>query len=134
MPTLRELDNPASHKKLILPSTQGLPAEEQAWVVLDTGSLISADILDASASDSHIKVMALMLSRRIKEWNYTEIDGQPTPITFDSVCRLEVGDLNFLNSQIEVKSGELTTEQKKTSSPTSETSQQTATTTSTTTP
>lgn len=130
MPILRQVDNPEYRKKLSLPSTQGLPEDQQAWVVMDTSPLLTADTIDFSRSVSEMQASVMVLARRIKEWNLTEADGTACDITLDNLVRLEMGDVRFLSSQIEKDVPVLSDEQKKTSLDTSAPSPTASTTTS----
>ncbi len=123
MPTLKVLDNPEYRKKLYLPSTAAESEENKAWVVMDTSPLISADIVEVDPMASLTKTMAFIVSRRVKEWNFTEADGSKIEITFENVCRLPIADLRFLNGEVEVKGQTVSEEQKKTLSDTLETPQ-----------
>ena len=120
MPQLRTTNS--SRKQIILPSTKDLPAEEQAWVVLDTSPTTAADTLDITEGMGMMRILITLLTNRITEWNYTDENGTPVPITFDNVCKLEIDDLKYLANTLpeDDNSRDLTEEQKKTSLDTSE--------------
>lgn len=133
MPVLKLVDNPENFKKVYLPSTEHLEEIDKAWVIVDLGPMLSADIIDVAQGSSLMKMAAVILSRRIKEWNFTNPDGTPVEVSYENVARMELADLRFLNEKI-APSPALTEEQKKTSSSISVTEPQESSTTSSATP
>lgn len=100
MPILQEDDSKI--ERVILPSTKDLPAADQAWVDIKTGRILGGDMAAVEAlSDSEgVSISVAMVANRIREWNYTEKDGTPVPITVKSVARLNFGDLGFLAAKL----------------------------------
>lgn len=114
MPQL-PLPQPTSNiKKFFLPSTASLPKDEQAWVLFDIGSNQLANLEAISDDDKNQIVSSLRITTsRIKDWNFTDSDGNTDPITFENVCRMSVDDLRYLrNIKIEVLPEALSEEKK----------------------
>lgn len=119
------LPSAAAHvKQFYLPSTatdangNAVPQDQQAWVKMDVSPLNTGDLLMFNQTDAEqglsVKLFAEFLVNRIKEWNYTEADGSPVPITFETVCRLDQKDFAYLSQQQFDTSGEpLSAAQKK---------------------
>lgn len=84
-------------ERLYLPSTKDAPEEDKAWIDIDVGPFVTGDILALQDMNNPvIKVQAEILSRRIKDWNFTDADGSKTPIDYDSIARLEIPDFQFI--------------------------------------
>lgn len=90
-------------KQLFLPSTatqaDGTPTpdDQKAWVKLDVGENLVADLEALNDNDKNSTVSRVrVLASRIKEWNFTNPEGQPEPITFENVCKLDPNDLTYL--------------------------------------
>lgn len=116
-----QLPNQGETKRYTLPSSATLPPEQQAYVVLQGGRILGGDLSNVDDPESKLGVAIAILAGRIKEWNFTEADGKPTPITLDNVKRLELEDLYFLFEQLDLKNvaATMSAEEKKSSSPTS---------------
>lgn len=113
MPQLKVYKSEIKH--FILPSTEPMPAEEQAWVELDIGEFSTRDVLALSGENNHMMyIQAEMLTERIKDWNYTELGGEKTPINIDSVGRLDPQDFSFLVKIMNAAKSSQDTEEKKT--------------------
>lgn len=116
-----QLASQGTTKKVVLPSTKDLAEPEQAWVVIQTGRILGGDTVNVDDPESQMGVALSILSGRIKEWNFTEADGKPTPITLDNVKRLELDDMNYLFGELDLKNAvSLSTEEKKSSLTSSE--------------
>lgn len=105
-------------KRLYLPTTEHLPEDERAWVdVKDRMQL--GDMADASHGDTITEQGIISLSHYITAWNYTEADGSATPITTDTVRKLDYKDFLFLtdhyNTDINKAQEGLSDEEKKAS-------------------
>lgn len=107
-------------RKIYLPSTEGLPEEEKAWVEVKT-RLAGGDMLVASVNGSNdIQRTEAALASYIVKWNFTNEAGETEPITRETVHQLETEDLQMLilemnSAQKSVKTS-IEGEQKKTSS------------------
>ena len=86
-------------KRLVLPSTKHLPEEEQAWIEMDVSPRKAGDYLFANSPIAGEITFAIILSR-IKDWNYTELNGDPVPVTIDAIKLLDAEDFRFLQDQI----------------------------------
>lgn len=86
-------------KKIYLPSTNDLAENEKAWVVLRLGKLLGGDIAEVTDFTSNAKVSLGVLASRIQEWNF-EDNGQPVPINFENVCRMEGEDIGHLLNEL----------------------------------
>lgn len=108
----------SERKQLYLPSTEHLTDDQKAWVVMEVGPLTAADLLsyDGAQTSGYNTVSSLV--PRIKEWNIEE-DGVRVPITFETVKRLLLEDIMFLDSQIGRGDGGLPDGEKKDSPTTS---------------
>lgn len=116
MPVLKE--SVEKLEKLYLPTSEKAPNEEdRAWVVMDVSPLLTGDA-DAVEQDAKNAGQATryMLANRIKEWNFTEADGTPIEISYESLKRMELTDFSFLQGKIEDGEGALTDDEKKASS------------------
>lgn len=100
MPQLPDLTNEI--KTVVLPSTKDLPETEQVKVTIRTGEALGADMEEASSFNAG-GVLFGMIASRIVEWNYTQPDGTPTPITVDNVRRVKYADLIFLMGEFNLK-------------------------------
>lgn len=102
-------------RQLYLLSTRSLPQDQQAWVKLDVGPLLTEDTFLYTDLDVNSNVrFARWLARRIVEWNFTEADGTPVPINYDTISRLPKEDFDYLANQDLVKQPEgLPAEEKK---------------------
>jgi hypothetical protein len=107
-------------EKLFLPSTEKAANEEdKAWVVMDVSPLLTGDTaaVESDAKNAGEATM-YMLAARIKEWNFTEQDGTPIDVNFESMKRLQLTDFTFLQNKLETGEGALTDDEKKESSAT----------------
>jgi hypothetical protein len=132
MARLAPLEDKDNWKVVSLPSTESLQDgdPDKAVVTLDCGPRITADYIDAEAGMNQMRIYAVMLARRIKDWNFKDGD-ETVPITVDSIKRMQVEDITYLGTLIEGQEEKnLSNEQKKTSISTSQepTSQTTSTT------
>lgn len=118
MPTL---PSQGETQQVFLPSTKDQPQPEQAWVKLQSGRVLGGDTVNVDDLESKMGVALAILAGRIKEWNFTDADGTPTPITLENVKRLELEDMNFLFEKLDLQQTvSLSTEEKKSSLPSSE--------------
>lgn len=79
-----------------LPSTAGLPEADQAWVDVDFGDAAAGELLMYEDSDNSDGRFLRWLSVRITAWNFTEKDGNPVPISFDTIQRMPTIDYEYL--------------------------------------
>jgi hypothetical protein len=85
--------------KVILPSTEGLPDEEQAWAEIKTDLLVG-DLERLESLDESMGTMVKLLSLMIVDWNFTDQDGEKEPINQDSVRKLRPDDFNALIGKV----------------------------------
>jgi hypothetical protein len=110
-------DNTEKLERVFLPSTEHLPDDEKAWVVMDVSPLLAGDAGNVGQdAETGADASLYMLTARIREWNFTERDGSPSDISLDNIKRLHLADLGHLQNKIEVGEGALTDEEKKASS------------------
>jgi hypothetical protein len=106
-------------KKFMLPSTASLPEDDQAWVVMDVGTILSGDFMDVLPDDDNApagQISGDMLCDRIQEWNFTEADGSAAALTLANIRRLAVDDMIYLMNQLMPSSqqnGQLSATEKK---------------------
>jgi hypothetical protein len=100
MPVLPTLPQ-SNVKQIYLPSTSKLPIEEQAWVKMEVNTANVKDWLQTDPSGNLGKLTINILTDRIKEWNYTEVNGTPVPINAETVVRMGIENLTYLANQIE---------------------------------
>lgn len=110
--------------RLYLPSTDGDTDEDKAWVEVRTKVLLGDIVAAREETDGTLfKTGLAMLSRLIVNWNYTDEDNKPIPITVEALNHLEKVDYDFLDKWLSehLPSQEegLATEEKKGSTPTS---------------
>lgn len=121
MPILQSLEN---KQRIYIPSTKvdqdgnPVPEDQWGWVVMDVSPYVTRDISNIERLDTEVKAGIDMLCSRIKEWNFTDADDTPLKITKENIELLEMGDFNYLQSQIE-KGKRLTDDEKKASTSTS---------------
>lgn len=101
-------------KQFYLPSTMGLPDEEQAWVKMDISPMKGEDLVIGEEMSSKIEASAQILSERITEWNFTDETNNKIDISLESCKLLDLQDFIYLQKQIKGKMMDLTTAQKKT--------------------
>lgn len=106
-------------EKIFLPSTEKAAEDEKAWVVMDISPMLTGDTeaVEQDAKNAGQATM-YMLAARIKEWNFTELDGTPIDITYDAMKRMQLSDFGFLQKKLETGEGALTEDEKKASSST----------------
>lgn len=107
-------------KQIYLPSTAHLPQEEQAWVTLDVSSASAADILSVDSDDTAGATSVKGLLERIVEWNYTDEEDNPLPVTFENLKLMDLDDFTYLRKQIKGKTEVMPEDLKETSTPTSQ--------------
>lgn len=98
MPTFTTVED---LKKFYLPSTEGLTNEEdKAWVVMDVAPLKIGDLsaIDRQMVQGEISI-AVIISR-LREWNYTDAQGNLLPINEENGYLLKMDDFRFLQSKI----------------------------------
>lgn len=90
----------AKIERLMLPSTEDKPENEREWVDINV-NLLGGDILEAAEDNiSNVRRAIMLLAALIKNWSFTEEDGEKTAITPDNVARLEATDLSFLVNKV----------------------------------
>lgn len=98
-----------------------LSSDPTAYVVIQTGPVLGGDVVNVDDPENPMAISLAILAGRIKEWNFTEADGTPTPITLDNVMRLPMQDMTALFEKLDLKNlAPLAGEEKKSSLPTSE--------------
>lgn len=107
-------------RKIFLPSTEGLPEEEKAWVEVKT-RLTGGDMLAAATGgNDDIERTEAAIAAFIVDWNFTNEEGETEPITRQSVHQLEIDDFSLLAIEVQKAQKSVDTtiegEQKKTSS------------------
>jgi hypothetical protein len=87
-------------KKYYLPSTAGLPKEDQAWVIIDMQPITTADYMTYTDADQNAQVrLARIMLSRIKEWNFQDDDGSLLPVGLDGFVRMQPEDFEYLKLQ-----------------------------------
>jgi hypothetical protein len=115
-------------EKVFLPSTQKIdkeskqptvPEADWGYVVMDTSPLCAADSEDMDETTKAGGFGVIALARRIKDWNYTDQNGQPIPINRQTVGKINALDYGHLMSKISGEGKEMSADEKKASSATS---------------
>ena len=90
--------------RVYLPSTDGLPHEERAWVdvrsrllVGDVERITQGKTDEANAITGSIR----LLSGMVRDWNYTDAEGQKLPVTEENLRLLETQDLQAIGEHLE---------------------------------
>ncbi len=87
-------------KQFYLPSTSHLPQDEQAWVKVNVGAMLTGDVMTYSDDDGNVTArMAKILVSRISEWNLTDEAGTALVVNFENLCKFPVEDFNYLIKQ-----------------------------------
>lgn len=89
-----------NRKQFYLPSTNHLPIEQQAYIIVDVAPMLTGDMINPDLKDGeniNLRLAKLFLSR-IKEWNLT-VSGQPLPVTLASMALLQREDFEYLVNQ-----------------------------------
>lgn len=79
-------------EEIELPSST---AEDKAIVHLNT-HISTTDALKLGDAEDRSSAVIEMIADAIKSWNFVDADGNPEPITPDSVGRLHIGDFAVL--------------------------------------
>ena len=95
-------------EELELPSST---PDDKAIVKVDTTVYggMAEDMFDETGSLSG--PVSSVLAAAIKEWNFTDIDGTPVPITRENIRRLGPADFNFLSEKVVAKLNVIATAQ-----------------------
>lgn len=108
--------------KLFLPSTKNKPDAEKAWVMM-RAKMLYGDSIAGSAGSTLDEAGKLILFRMVKDWNFTDENDVPIPITLETIEWLDKIDADFLGDwiieQTENQKEGLSDEEKKTSLDTS---------------
>lgn len=121
MPILRSAEK---LEQIFLPSTTDVEdINERAWVTMDISPRKIADMENSNLTAGEGAVVIGMIASRIREWNFTDSDGKPLAITYDTVKLLDFDDFNFLMEKIQKVEPSLTDDEKKTLNPTSQPSE-----------
>ena len=101
-------------ERFYLPSTESLPEEEKAFVDMEIGKLTTEDIVNIDPKAPEMEVGLMMLTARIKGWNFTDEKGEALPVTLETVKMLDIEDFGFLAQKIPQDFKTLDTAEKKT--------------------
>lgn len=82
--------------ELRLPSST---EDDPAIVKLDL-NITGGQAEDLYDSDKKSGATFELIAQTIKEWNFTDADDKPVPITADNVRKLNVGDFKFISEQL----------------------------------
>lgn len=104
--------NQPKQEKVFLPSTKDKTGDN-AWVEMITGPMVGADIVGVDPRGDEITAVMAMLKNRIINWNFTDISGQPVPVTVENIKRLAWEDIQFLQDLIQQYVSGLSDEEKK---------------------
>lgn len=83
-------------KKLVLPSST---EDDQAVVEIDT-NITGGQAADLYGSLDEVQATFGILALAIRSWNFTDADGQPAPITVETVRKLSAKDFEFLSTEL----------------------------------
>jgi len=95
-------------KRVKLPSSK---ENDEHWVVVSVS--ITAGDLYSSKGDNNIQTTFNLLSKIIKEWNFTDETGKIAPITIENVQKLEMRDVLSIQEVVKVPQDELSSDKKK---------------------
>lgn len=118
MPVLKQ---ERTEKRVVLPSST---PEDQAWVIIYT-DIRTGDIFPDALSGEVQRSTSDIVSRLIKEWNFTKPDGNKAEINAEYVALMDAVDLVYIlkESGLEEKMKPFADAKKKNSSSTSQPSQ-----------
>lgn len=85
-------------KKVYLPSTKAAENEEdRAWVELNVGATSAVDLIHIGGNiNTEGEFAATVLVNRIVNWNFTDKELIPLPVTLENVAQLETEDYVYL--------------------------------------
>lgn len=101
-------------ERFYLPSTEALPEAEKAFVDMEVGKLTTGDIINVDPKAAEVEIGVMMLTARIKGWNFTDTEGNALEVTSETVKMLDVEDFGFLAQKISQDFNNISTEEKKT--------------------
>lgn len=107
------LDTAEKLERIVLPSYANRPEDQQIWVVMDVAPLVAQDILHVDKETGAMQFGLEIVTRRTREWNVTDPEGNPVPVSREVIERFRNSDLEFLAQQIDLGSEGLETEEKK---------------------
>lgn len=82
--------------------TLNLPSgtdDDLATVIVDT-EITGGDALLLEAAEDQSQAAVELVARLIKEWTFTDIEGNPAAITAENVKKLGIDDFKYLTEQI----------------------------------
>lgn len=95
MPTL---EAERKTKRVVLPSSQ---ENDEAWVELCVGVLVG-DIIQVTSFEKNSGQATLeVLAKLIKDWNFTDKEGNKAPINVENIKLLSVADMSALTQEID---------------------------------
>lgn len=95
MPILEEV---IPNKKIVLPASS--KPDDEAWVEVAQGA--NMDLVDGLTDDetqSKVALAAIVLSRIIKAWNFTDKTGNIASITPENIRKLPLTDIAYISEQ-----------------------------------
>lgn len=116
-PHIKQFYLPSTRTKIVDGEEVERPLEEQDWVKIDVGPETVADWQVINDGDQNYAVrQARIVVRRLVEWSFTDEQGNPAPITFESFWALAPADrLYLLTLKFDQPDGpSLSTQEKKT--------------------
>lgn len=69
-------------------------------VVKFDATLTTRQALDIASTEDKTQAMVELLASCIREWNFTDADDQPEPITAEAVGKLQIDDFALLAEKI----------------------------------
>ena len=111
MPTLQKK---SKIERFYLPSTKDLPEDQKAFVDMETGKLTAGDIVGVDVKAGEVEIGVRMLASRIKGWNFTDEQGNPLEVNFETVQLIDMEDFAFLAQKIPQDLEKLSVPEKKT--------------------
>ena len=87
-------------ERFYLPSTENAPEADKAFVDMEVGKLTTGDIVNVDPKSAEVEIGVNMLASRIKGWNFTDVEGNPLPVTTEAVKLLDVEDFGFLAGKL----------------------------------
>lgn len=110
---------PRQYHKYYMPSTADLPKDQQKWVIYDNSPVRPMDSFEVTDYDNPSVRLCKILLSRIQDWNYTDENGEKSPLTWQKVGEIPQEDYKYISEIVLVKIDTgLSTGEKKSSSST----------------
>jgi len=76
-----------------------LPSNPEVEITLKDG-LLAGDVQEVEKIQGGAEQSFMMIVKMIESWNYTEDNGDTTPITIENIKKLNMKDIDFILKQV----------------------------------